>query len=152
MSSPNDEPKLEPIIVPMWGVESAQGEATLETCKLGPCVGIAIYEPNSQTGFMAHIPNPELPGSVYEVLENRLITNFKEEADFVRMKAWLGGAKALGVEQAHIDRVRQWVVDALLDMGLLHESIYAQWLGDDHLSGGMRLDCSNGNLEYFYED
>lgn len=146
------EPKPGPevVSVPMWGIESAQDEAILETRNLGPCVGIAIYEPESRTGYLAHIPNPELPDSRYGDLEAELIGRFAESAEaFKRMRAWLAGGKYLAGYEKAGQQARDWVVEGLILMGIPQDAIQQMWTKDQY-SAGMRLDCSQGICEVFY--
>ncbi len=154
MAEPKEPtPKHDTILVPMWGVESARGEVVLETRNLGPCVGIAIYEPQSLTGFLAHIPNPELPGSEYYNLEGRLIQEFiRTPAVFENMRAWLAGGKTIAGYEEHNQKMRQWVLDGLVLMGIPQEAISARWTGDEAVSAGMKLNCADGTCEIFYDN
>jgi len=132
--------------------EWREGEAgdILISGKLGPCVGIAIYEPASKKGFLLHEPLPEDGPGTYERFEDRLRDVFiNQPGSFARMRAWLSGGSDLMVsampEAAEfIVQNRQFVERAMHDIGIPDESIHVEWTPELNLSATMTLDCSNG--------
>ncbi|MGM0470704.1 MAG: chemotaxis protein CheD [Bacillota bacterium] len=53
---------MKKIRVKMADLNVGQGDAVLITSGLGSCVGVALYDSNSQIGGLAHIMLPEVPG------------------------------------------------------------------------------------------
>ncbi len=50
------------IIVELDDWAQAEGPTLLETRGLGPCFGVVIYNPRTETGYMGHFPAPHITG------------------------------------------------------------------------------------------
>jgi chemotaxis receptor (MCP) glutamine deamidase CheD len=125
----------------------------LITERLGPCIGIAIYEPASKKGFLLHEPSPEEVRGTYEKFEDRLREVFSDQpGSFSRMQAWLSGGSdlfvaAINPEAAElVAQSRQFVEEAMQYIGIPRESIHINWAAD-YISAGMALDCTTGSCE-----
>jgi chemotaxis protein CheD len=133
--------------------EGANGDI-LVTNNLGPCIGIAIYEPISKKGFLLHEPLPEDGPGTYERFEDRLRQVFSDHpGSFARMRAWLAGSSGLlasaitpGSEEL-VAQNRKFVEEAMRDIGIPAESVVVKWTPEFNLSASMTLDCSNGTCD-----
>jgi len=143
----------EPIIARMGEWREGQAGDILITRDLGPCIGIAIYEPLTKKGFLLHEPLPE-DGGTYERFEDRLRQVFQDQpGSFERTRAWLSGGSgpsAARIRPGAEDLVaenRRFVEEAMSDLGIPPESVRVAWTPDVNHSAEMTLDCSTGTCE-----
>lgn len=147
--TPENKPAV--ITVPMGAWSEGRKNDFLETLNLGPCIGVAIYEPVSNRGFLGHFPNPQEVDGSYDMLENRLRDVFSDEPEsFSRMQAWLsGGARLLAPHnspntEALVAENRKFVATALSDIGIPEESIQVIDVPEEYIGADMTLDCAEG--------
>jgi chemotaxis protein CheD len=125
----------EVVKVPMGGLRFAQRPAVLETL-LGSCVGIAVWDPTTGLGGLAHIVLPESygscpkPGKFADTAVAKLKTGLlRRQANAACLKAKLaGGATMYGERQANDIGARN--IDAAREQLLRHGiPVVAQHVG-----------------------
>ena len=159
---PTPPSPAETTIVHMGEWKEGQGDTILEA-HLGPCIGVAIYEPGSKRGFLVHDPSPQESASNYQNLEDHLRLVFRDQPEaFERMQAWLSGgspilatAWAAGSEglleeysQPMADAMEEnkaFVVEGMEIIGIPPEAVHTSWTPDDQLKAVLSLDCATGN-------
>jgi len=151
-----EQARAKDILVRIGEWREGQGDERLITHDLGPCIGVAIYEPVSKKGFLLHEPNPEDDGT-YARFEDRLRNAFIDQpGSFGGMKVWLSGGSGLLANaisssgEQLVAENRQFVQEAMSDLGIPAESVQVAWTPDDYLSADMELDCSSGSCQITY--
>jgi hypothetical protein len=129
--------------------EGGQGDV-LYTQNLGPCIGVAIYEPLSKKGFLLHEPLPEDDGT-YARFEDRLRQVFEHQpGSFEGMRVWLSGSSSQlysAISPGSLPKfadTRRFTEEAMLDLGIPPESVTVSWTPVGYISASMELDCSSG--------
>lgn len=133
--------------VEMGDWEQAASPQLIGTYGLGPCVGLALYSPAEQAGFLAHTMGRELL-TVTDMLEKVSARGFESAS----LRAWLsGGGRTMELDGGkYYEEIRQDAVGLLTNIGIVKRNIEEIWVGDDQ-SADIILDCSTGvcSIDFF---
>jgi len=123
----------------------------LATSGLGTCTGVAIYDPLTHTGHMAHLASPLADRDLMEAMLESVRQNSTTES---QLKAWVRGCSEGEDEDllADVAADRNYVLDSLGELGILDDSLDVNWLESPEGSVDMALNCSSGVCETITED
>lgn len=133
-----------------WGeARTASNEAMLTTEGLATCIGIAIYDPNSSTGYLAH---------VFAGLDNHFETAVPmvheaaaRASDITQLSAWVrGGTLTPGYEYDVELILRAQTVKLLGSVGIKGKRVDVIWNEIPSLAVHMSLACENGEMTSNY--
>lgn len=136
-----------------WEWAVAKGRAELITEGLGPCIGIAAYDPKQKIGHMGHFPMPEASGweDIDELLES--IKGYSPSTKHLNL--WLRGG-SVDIEPVKFEaepepleyslESRKYMLERLIGTGISESQIDIEWSSSNE-SVSMTLDCATGVLE-----
>lgn len=133
-------------------ISNARGlHPVLTTYGLGPCVGLAGYDPMNRFGFVTHIvTDSEIEKSGKMLLER--IQAYRQEHSsaplFIHLR---GGIK--GVSESTIGLIKQWMQESGILMFVVSEEILAEPILPGtmipEVPGSLRLDVRTGSCERY---
>jgi len=137
--------------VPQGEWDMARAPEKLLTTGLGPCTGILVHNPVLKKAALAHMVDPQF--------EKR---NFAELLDYIRggmgevldLGVYLGGAASESIGKKEIrecKRIRKYVEDALLGLGIRERQIHKVWNGPNE-SATMAVDTASGKVIHIKRD
>lgn len=115
----------------------------METVGLGPCVGLALYDPVSRTGYMAHTCGPET-----RTLIDLLDAAAKDISQVSRLRVWIGGGQlncgdAVPDDACH-SSIREDVLSLLTEFGIRPKNLAVDWVDNPNQMAHIFLDCRTG--------
>jgi chemotaxis receptor (MCP) glutamine deamidase CheD len=154
LMSENYSPEFQeslPVLRVAIGEWKKDKDSILETMGLGTCFGIAIYDPTTKLGFLAHLINP---GSAdKEELDEMSSELLASTSDPSKVKVWLRGGELLadhkGLEFGMRDR--EFTEQYMLELGILPENLDIEWLDNFEDAVDIRLNCKSGLCEITVE-
>ena len=137
------------VLVEMGEWAQVHGEQVIGTQGLGPCIGLAIYDPTLHIGYMAHTLGSEL-GTIDTLLDH-VSGQGCSVSDF---KAWLGGAELDTDEEtsAYITDIREGAIWRVQAAGIVADQVEVTWLENSDEMMSMVLDCATGELSFYVEN
>lgn len=130
------------IEVPMGRWDTAHAQ-TIGTLGLGPCIGVAVYDPNSSRGYLSHA----FGGDITVVKE--MLARAKGEVDEVGdLDCWVSGGKIIPSPLKLSEQTRTNTLDLLQATGL--NQVETLWVEDRNSCAVMTLDCLAGQCEVTY--
>jgi hypothetical protein len=126
-----------------WGIGRASDVPY--TRGIGTCIGIAVYDPATTIGYIAHVYSTE--GSQRAVLKplTDLIRLHSEEPP--SLIGWVTGDSSEANAPKRLDPellLRAKVLSRLDILGLSPENLHVDWNDDERLLVAMSLDCASG--------
>jgi hypothetical protein len=125
--------------------EIARGDSILETRGLGPCIGIAAYDPVTRTGHMLHTANPHAAPMVLD----EFFGSIAETAhDPERVIFYVRGGHPCQIEgcEDSTETARQVTLDRLKAFGRSAMSADVEWTENPEGVVDMRLDTWTGEF------
>lgn len=126
-----------------WAV-ATQGEA-LFTAALGPCIGIALYDPVTSTGYLAH-----MDGAFLDEAETIAQAAVSQSADISLIKVWLTGALTMPESKSLTIEARSTIVRQLTGLGLAEANITTEWLQNPDEAASVLLDTLTGQCNIIF--
>ncbi|HSH55497.1 MAG TPA: hypothetical protein VK983_01565 [Candidatus Limnocylindrales bacterium] len=140
----------ETIEVNMGEFASASDGEILLTDGLGPCIGLAIHDPETSKGYLAH----SFGLSMYEI-EQAANQATAESADPSKLNAWLSGGAITEPTKEDIESTKEHrknTVDYLVRTGFMREQIQLSWTDSDAVSKmELRTVTGDCDIESFEE-
>ncbi len=133
-----------------WAV--ARDGQFMETVGLGPCIGLALYDPSGKTGYMAHTCGPEVR-TITELLD----AVAKDITEASKIKAWLSGGH-LGCEDdepgaaTYFSTIREDVLALLTEFGIRTRNLETKWIDDPNQMAHIFLNSESGEGNIEIED
>lgn len=127
--------------------EGHQGQF-METIGLGPCIGLAMYDPMRKIGYMAHTCGPET-STIIDLLD----VAAENILNISRIKVWLSGGqldlKDLGPDDTYYSSIREDVLSLLTGFGIKPKNLTVAWVNNSNQMAHIFLDCGTGkgNIE-----
>lgn len=123
------------------------GDQVIGTFGLGPCIGLAVYDPSEGVGFMAHTAAMELY-TVRAMLDRVAKDGLQPD----QLQAWLSGGDIIEFEGgSYYETIREDAHAILIARGLLEKNIAMSWVEDEGLAD-MTLDCGTGICTISHHD
>ena len=117
--------------------EARRGEV-IKTGGLGPCVGVAIFDPNQRVGYIAHTIGPEI--DTIESLFKELVIKAKNTS---KLKAWVTGGYTIENEE-YYPEFRDDVCKMFAEFGITQKNLEIKWVENDGQYANLTLDCRTG--------
>ncbi|MDB5181874.1 MAG: hypothetical protein JWP13_637 [Candidatus Saccharibacteria bacterium] len=140
----------QPINVGMQGWEKTTAESPIiQTHGLGPCIGIAIYNPADKVGHLAHIATP---GAEQQTIADFLSSATDNGAAAQNLQVWVRGGQ-VNRQNAGSEFIglfgRQSLVEGLTAAGISAEQMNVEWDENPVESQGtrMKLDATTGEFQ-----
>ncbi|MFH1455377.1 MAG: hypothetical protein ABIF40_00320 [archaeon] len=131
---------------------------TVETYGLGPCLGIAFYQPNTKTGYMAHLTAPAHDSNVYDIV-NLVLADLGVEDLKVTLAGLCTLTPSCGVDLEMCLEARSFNIDLkfqlhqyLLDKGISESDISEQYAKIPGSTSTLLLDAEDGSVYVEEED
>lgn len=127
------------------GWKLAGSPDVIETTALGPCLGVAIYDPESKQAMVGHFTEPRISDFPEMLDEAR-----KRFGDSEKLRVFIGGGSPdLSNDPAladHRDK-RDFINKQLEDHGFKSSQVTAKYQ-DSATATILRVDTSTGNVDY----
>lgn len=122
----------------------ASGDETIGSFGVGPCIALAVYNPDTHEGFVGHSF-----GNGEYTLEDMLKSISDRVQDPGRLQAWLTGGEIIpfpGEDEDYEDVTRENAVKLLWEHGIPDNKIRESWVdgGENDNAADIVLDCSTG--------
>lgn len=140
--------------VPLYEVEIDEWreatEGILATTEMGPCVGVAIYDPINRIGYLGHFESPMITSSfVTDMLEA-----IPDEVNKNSLRVWVGGGapfdRRLQVQQSvedYSEGNQRAAAELLTQFGIREDQIETHWLSSGE-GVIMLLDIDKGQVSF----
>jgi hypothetical protein len=140
------------IKVEMGEWATARDGQFMETVGLGPCVGLALYDPASRVGYMAHTCGPEIR-TIIELLDAAAM----DIATATKIKAWLSGGQLdcehdVPGEPVYYPTIREDILALLSGFGIQTKNLQVNWVDDLNQMAHICLDSGTGEGNIEIED
>ena len=121
-----------------WDMATAQSIGTLG---LGPCIGVAVYDPTYLRGYLSHAFADDL-----SVIETMLAKITDDTDEMINLDCWVSGGEVFpGCEQL-CESARTDTLKLLGNIGLRENQTELLWV-EDAGCAIMTLDCLSGQCE-----
>lgn len=123
-----------------------QGRHLLETHSLGPCIGVAVYDPRQQQGHIGHFINGV---GISPDFINSVVTN---TTDVSQVQCWVSGGELDSATDEMGLGARRLVLEELQTAGINPDNIHEHWVESfDEESASILLNCETGECEISFE-
>ena len=142
MNSFNISPDEADVQVGMFEWNKAITPETIGTIGLGPCIGIAIYRPDSREGYIGHFVSPIDDSKKVEDMFSAAIDQCSTDG----VQVWVrGGNISGGLEERELTkRGRTYIVDLLSKFCIAKADVL--WNQDKNSIISLLLDTTEGRL------
>jgi chemotaxis receptor (MCP) glutamine deamidase CheD len=110
----------------------------IKTGGLGPCIGVAIYDPIEKSGYIAHTMGAEIETVID--LSIKLAEKIKNTA---KLKVWISGGE-ISDEDEYYPEFREDVTNMILGLGVIRDNIEIKWIDNHGQWGNLTIDCGTG--------
>ena len=115
-----------------------RGDRLIKTGGLGPCIGVAIYDPFEKKGYIAHTMGAE--SATIANLSAKLAVKIKNAA---KLKVWISGGE-ISDEDEYYPNFREDVVSLITELGVRSDNIEIKWINIHGQWGNLTLNCGTG--------
>jgi chemotaxis receptor (MCP) glutamine deamidase CheD len=138
-----DKPSLPPAVEVAWD-DFGKGTRldTLITSGIGPCIGLAVYEPETKRGYLGHADMYSSSNVFGEMLKNII----EGGSDVNKLRCWLRGGVPILESPKSTTVFRERVIARVLSSGIKEENISIEWNEDEDVILNMELDCRKGEV------
>lgn len=126
------------IEVEMGEWAEARNGRVIKTGGLGPCIGVAIYDPLEKKGYIAHTMGAE--SETIADLSEKLAVKIKNTS---KLKVWISGGEING-EDKYYPEFREDVISLITGLGVIKDNIEIKWINFHGQWGNLTLDCGTG--------